>query len=112
MRTMIVLGVAAVGLAGCFSSTTVERRPAAVVYAQPVPTVVYQAPPTVVYQQPPTTVYSAPNQTIAVTYTGAGGFQLAEQKAESYCDDYGYSEARLMSDNRSAGRATFACVAN
>jgi hypothetical protein len=110
MKTIgIAALVAAAALAGCtFKSTTVER-PAPVVYAQPAPTVVYQAPPTVVYEQPP--AYSAPQRSIVVNYTGTNGFQLAAQRADAYCDEhYGDSDVRLVNDNRSTGRATFACV--
>jgi hypothetical protein len=123
MRSIIIVAVgASAALAGCtFKSTTVRRAetppPAAVVYAQPAPTVVYQTPPTVVYQTPPTVVYqqqpvyNVPNQTVAVTYSGLNGFELAAQKADAYCDEhYGRSGVRLIRDDRSAGRATFACV--
>lgn len=105
----IALTAVAVALAGCtFKTTTVERRPATIVYAQPAPTVVYQAPPTVVYEQPP--VYSAPRRTVAVKYSGTNGFVLAAQKADAYCDEhYGASNALLVTDNRATGRATFAC---
>jgi hypothetical protein len=106
--------IAAVTVAGCtFKSTTVRREappPATVVYAQPAPTVVYQSPPTVVYQQPPV-VHSAPSQTVAVNYRGTNGFEVAAQKADAYCEErYGSTGVRLITDNRSAGRATFACV--
>ena len=90
-------------MAGCtFKSTTVRR-------AESPPTVVYEAPPTVVYQQQP--VYNVPNQTVAVNYRGPNGFELAAQKADAYCDErYGSSDVRLITDDRRAGRATFACV--
>jgi len=112
MKTIIVLGVAAAVLGACtFESTTVRRAEAPVVYETPAPTVVYQAPPpTVVYQQQPLVAYSAPAGSVSVTYSGPGGFQLAMQKADAYCDEhYGNSRVRLISDDRIAGRATFAC---
>jgi hypothetical protein len=114
MRTFIaILTMAA--LAGCtFKSTTVkqaETPPPRVVYTQPASTVVYQAPPAVVYQEPVTVPYNTPaTQSVSVTYTGVNGFQLAAQKADAYCDShYGNSDARLITDDRSAGRAVFAC---
>jgi hypothetical protein len=113
MRTFIVILTAA-ALAGCtFKSTTVRQAeaPPRVVYTQPAPSVVYQAPPAVVYQEPVTVPYNAPaTQSVSVTYTGVNGFQLAAQKADAYCDShYGNSDARLITDDRSAGRAVFAC---
>jgi hypothetical protein len=112
MRTLIVI-LATAALAGCtFKSTTVRQAetPPRVVYAQPAPTVVYQPAPTVVYQQP-ATVYAAPTKSVAVNYAGLNGFELAAQKADAYCNDhYGSNGVRLIADDRSAGRATFACV--
>jgi len=114
MKTIFVLGVAAAVLAGCTVRETTVRQEAApprVVYAPP-PTVVYQSPaPTVVYQQQQPLVYSAPStQSVSVTYSGAGGYELAWQKADTYCDEhYGNTRVRLISDVRAAGRAVFAC---
>jgi hypothetical protein len=106
MRSIIALTIAAAVLTGCtFKSTTVRRAE-----APPPATVVYEAPPTVAYQQP-AVVYAEPTRSVAVNYTGVNGFELAARKADAYCDEhYGYSDARLLSDDRIAGRATFACV--
>jgi hypothetical protein len=60
-----------------------------------------------VYRQP-TTV--APNRSVLITYSGSGGFDLAQQKAGGWCaDHFGNSSARLVSDDRASGRATFNC---
>ena len=120
MRTILIgAAIAATALSGCISSTTVHRAetppPATVVYEQPAPVVVYQSPQTVAYQQQQPVyrapvVYSAPAGTVAVNYTGPSGFQLAWQKADSYCvGHYGNTAVQLVSDDRIAGRATFAC---
>jgi hypothetical protein len=114
MRTAVVLAVlATAALAGCtVKSTTVKQAdaPPAIVYQQPAPTVVYKAPPAVVYEQAPA-VYNAPNRSVAVTYTGRGGFELAAQKADAWCDEhYGASDVQLVRDDQRAGRATFACM--
>src|SRR5262245_6165533 len=112
MKAILVLGVAAAVLGGCtFKETEVRQAeaPPRVVYTPP-PTVVYQLPPpTVVEQQP--VIYSAPStQSVAVTYQGMNGIQLAWQKADTYCrSQYGNSRVRLVSDDRTAGRAVFAC---
>lgn len=107
MRTaVVILAIATAALAGCtFKSTTYKQA------ATP-PPVVYQAPPTVVYQAPTPTVYQAPAaRSVAVNYTGEGGFQLAAQKAADWCDDhYGASDVQLVRNDQNAGRATFACV--
>ena len=115
MKTFVVLGVSAAAiLGGCTVKETTVRQVAApprVVYA-PAPTVVYQSPPpTVVYQQQQPLIYSAPStQSVSVTYSGPGDFQLAWQKADTYCDaHYGNTRVRLVSDDREAGRAVFAC---
>jgi len=128
--TIIALAVAASALGGCtFKSTTVERgatpahvavepAPAPVVVYQTPPPVVYQAAPAVVYQAPPTVVYQAqaptlsapPVGTVSVTYTGASGYQLAWQKADSYCvAHYGNTRVELIANDEAAGRATFGC---
>ena len=114
MRTIYLLGVAAAVLGGCTVKETTVRQVAApptVVYETPAPTVVYQSPPTVVYQQQEPIMYSAPStQSVSVTYTGLSGFQLAWQKADTYCDaHYGNTRVRLVSDDRTSGRAVFAC---
>src|SRR5262249_32772419 len=99
-------------------------RETRVVYTPaPAPTVVYQSPPpAVVYpqqqypqqqylQQQQRVTYSPPsNHGIAVTYRGPNGFQLAWQKATTYCTaHYGNTRVRLISDDRTAGRVLFAC---
>jgi hypothetical protein len=123
MRTSIVaLAVAAAALGGCtFNSTTVERAPTpahAAVVPAPAPVVVYQTPPPVVYQAPPTVTYQTqapvvsapPSGTVSVTYTGPSGYQLARQKAGSYCAaHYGNSRIDLISNDEAAGRARFGC---
>jgi hypothetical protein len=114
---LIAAAASAVALTGCtFKSTTVER-PAPVVYAQPAPPVVYQAPsPTVVYQVPPPVVRqpleAPPSRTVSVTYKGGlNGFELAVQKANRWCgDNFGNSAARMVTDDRLTGHATFSCV--
>jgi len=95
--------------------TIVEPAPAPVVVYQAPPPVVYQAQPTVVYQTPPT-VYQAqapsapPAGTVSVTYTGLNGYQLAWQKADSYCvAHYGNTRVELISNDDSGGRAMFGC---
>jgi len=124
MRTsIVVLTVAAAALGGCtFKSTTVERtQTPAHVAVEPAPVVVYQAPPAVVYQAPPTVVYQTapapapvvsapPAGTVAVKYSGPNGYQLAWQKANSYCvSHYGNSRVELLANDANAGRATFGC---
>lgn len=108
MKTIVVpilVAATAAAISGCtFKSTTVkqaEAPPPKVVYVQP-------APAPTVYQP---TVYSTPTgPTVNVTYAGAGGFDLAAQKAAAYCGErYGKSGARLIRDDRAAGRATFEC---
>jgi hypothetical protein len=48
--------------------------------------------------------------TVAVNYKGPDGFNLAVSKADEWCDQHvGLSEPRLLTDDRAAGRATFAC---
>lgn len=99
----ILVAATAVAISGCtFKSTTVRQADA------PPPKVVYVQPAPTVYQP---TVYSAPaDPTVNVNYTGAGGFDLAAQKAAAYCGErYGKSGARLIRDDRVAGRATFEC---
>jgi len=105
MRTAAII-LATAALAGCtFKSTTYKQADAP-------PPVVYQAPPTVVYQAPAPTAYEAPTtRSVSVNYSGAGGFQLAAQKAADWCDDhYGASDVQLVRNDQSAGRATFTCV--
>ena len=114
MKCIIVLGATAAILGGCsFRETTIRQAeaPPPVVYETPAPTVVYQSPPAAVYPQQQPVIYSAPStQSVSVTYNGPNGFQLAWQKADTYCDaHYGNTRVRLVSDDRTAGRATFAC---
>jgi hypothetical protein len=129
VRTSIIaLAVAAAALSGCtFRSTTVERgaTPAHVAVEPapaPAPVVVYQTPPPVVYQAPqpvyqsPPVVYQTqapvaqPAGSVAVNYTGPNGYQLAWQKADSYCvAHYGNGRVELLANDESTGRATFGC---
>src|SRR5262249_8497361 len=127
------LAIAASALGGCtFKSTTVAREPTPAYTAAepaPAPVVVYQNSPPVVYQAPaPTVVYQAPSPTVvyqaqapaepappppgngSVKYTGTNGYQLAWQKADSYCvAHYGNTRVELIANDESAGRATFGC---
>ena len=112
MRTPIAVFLAAAALAGCTVRHTTVQEPAAApapVVVAPAPTVVYQAPPTVVHE--PTG--QEPIRTVSVTYNGGlNGFELAVQRANAWCGDhYGNSAARLVADDRTVGRATFACIA-
>ena len=68
-------------------------------------------PPTVAYQPQQPVMYSPPSdQGVSVTYKGPNGFQLAWQKAGTYCvAHYGNTRVRLVSDDRAAGHAVFAC---
>jgi len=112
MKILIAGLFAAAALAGCTVKHTTVQQPAAApapVVVAPPPTVVYQAPPTVVHE--PTE--QEPIRTVAVTYNGGlNGFELAVQRANAWCGDhYGNSAARLVADDRTAGRATFSCIA-
>ena len=125
MRTSIIaLAIAATALGGCtFKSTRIEpaQTPAhAIVEPAPAPVIIYQTPPPVVYQAPArTVVYQAqapavpvtpPVGSVNVNYTGPNGYQLAWQKADSYCvAHYGNSRVELMSNDEAAGRAMFGC---
>ena len=106
MKAILVLGMAATVLGGC-----VVRETRVVYTPAPAPRVVYQSPPAVAYPQQQLVTYSPPsNHGIAVTYKGANGIQLAWQKADNYCrSQYGNSRVRLVSDDRAAGHAVFAC---
>jgi hypothetical protein len=113
MKTIgIATLVVAVAVGGCtVKNTTVKEAdvPPTVVYQQPAPTVVYQAPPTVVHQP----LTQAPTRSVSITYNGGmNGFELATQRANAWCaDNYGNAAARLIADDRNAGRATYVCVA-
>ena len=89
VRVAVLATVA--GLAACTYETTKVQQPV----ARPAPA------PTVV-------VAPAPGQ-IVVTYSGRGGFELAQEKATAACADRGSGGARLVTDD-GAGRATFDCL--
>ena len=50
----------------------------------------------------------APGQ-VVVTYSGRGGFELAQEKATAACADRGSGGARLVTDD-GVGHATFDCL--
>jgi hypothetical protein len=110
MRTFIAI-LAMAALAGCtVKNTTVKQAeaPPPRVVTAPAPIVVYQNPAVAV--PPPAVVAGPTTRTVTVSYAGAGGFQLAAQKAAAYCDQqFGNSNAELISDNAGVGRAVFAC---
>jgi len=106
MKTIAITLAAAAVLAACTVKETTERSTAAVV---PPPAVV--ASPPVIVSPPPAVVSPPVTQTVTVNYTGPNGFDLAQQKADAYCGDrFANSSARLMNDDRVAGRAMFECV--
>ena len=105
MKAICITLAAAAVLAAC---TTRETRSTAEVVP---PAAVVTTPPAVVVSPPPAVVSPAPAQTVTVTYTGPNGFDLAQQRADAYCRDrFSGGSARLMSDNRTGGQATFECV--
>ncbi len=106
-RVAVLAAVA--GLAACTYETTKVQQPVA--RPAPPPTVVYEPPAPVVQSPPPApTVVVAPAAgQIVVTYSGRGGFELAQQKAMAACEDRGSGGARLVTDD-GAGRATFDCL--
>lgn len=82
MQSLALLVSAAAALAGCAS----DFREA-----------VESSPPT-------------PTRSVSVNYKGPDGFNLAVRKADEWCDErYGQSDVQLLKDDRTAGRATFAC---
>jgi len=53
---------------------------------------------------------SQPHPRVTVNYKGPDGFKLAVGKATDWCDAHiGKSDVRLLTDDRAAGRAVFAC---
>jgi len=104
----VALLAAVAGLAACTYETTKVQQPAA--RPAPPPTVVYEPPAPVVQSAPSPTVVVAPAPgQIVVTYSGRGGFELAQEKATAACADRGSGGARLVTDD-GAGRATFDCL--
>ena len=101
---------AAASLAACTYENTVQR-PVVTPVPAPAPTVVYQ-PPAPVVQAPATAdVIAAPTPgQIVVTYSGRGGFELAQRKAFAACQQRASGGARLVTDDGTAGRATFDCL--
>ena len=59
--------------------------------------------------QPPPTQPPA-SHTVAMTYKGPDGFNIAARKANDWCDQhFGDSDVRVVKDDRKKGHATFAC---
>jgi hypothetical protein len=105
-RVAVLAGVA--GLAACTYETTKVQQPVA--RPAPAPTVVYEPPAPVVQSPPVPTVVAAPAPgQVVVTYSGRGGFQLAQQKATTACQERGSGGARLVTDD-GVGHATFDCL--
>ena len=51
-----------------------------------------------------------PSRNVTMNYQGTKGFDSAAGRATQWCNErYGSSSVRLLNDDRSAGRATFAC---
>ena len=110
MRAILVLGVAAAALGGCnmYAGADIELPGPNQAQAYYLP---QQYPQQQYPEQQQGGTYSPPsNHQIAVTYRGPNDFQLALQTAANYCaSHYGNSRVRLVSDDRTAGRAVFAC---
>src|SRR5262249_60295037 len=97
----------AAGVLGGWPRRETPEGPAARV----VPPPAVGASPPVIVSPPPAVVSPPVTQTVTVNYTGPNGFDLAQQKADAYCGDrFANSSARLMNDDRVAGRAMFECV--
>ena len=51
-----------------------------------------------------------PSRNVTMNYKGTNGLDAAAGRATQWCNErYGSSRARLLKDDKSAGRATFAC---
>ena len=51
-----------------------------------------------------------PSRNVTMRYTATEGLNAATGRASRWCNErYGSSSVRLLNDDRSAGRATFAC---
>jgi len=106
VRVAVLATVA--GLAACTYETTKVQQPVA--RPAPAPTVVYEQPAPVITPAPAPTVVVAPAPgQVVVTYSGRGGFELAQEKATAACADRGSGGARLVTDD-GAGHATFDCL--
>jgi len=105
----VVVLASAIVLAACTYETTKVRQPAEAP-PPPAPAVVVAPPPPApaVVQAPTVVPAPVPGQ-IVVTYSGRGGFDLAQQKAYAACQDRGSGGARLVTDD-GVGRATFDCL--
>ena len=98
-RLLTILALAAAGLlSGCLVAA--EHRPTAGNPAS-------SAPPA---ERPVRVVYEDATRSISIGYTDADGFRDAQEEAPRYCGArYGRASAELLSDDRAAGRVTFAC---
>ena len=99
-RFLTILALKAAGpLSGCVGAA--EHRPTAGNPASP------SAPPA---GRPVRVVYEDATRSISIGYTGADGFRAAQEEAPRYCGArYGRAYAELLTDDRAAGRVTFAC---
>jgi len=80
------------------------------VVARHQPTVSTPAPTGTTSGKPTRIIYDDATRSISIGYTGADGFRAAEEAAPRYCGErYGQDYAELLTDDRAAGRATFAC---
>src|SRR5262249_48244754 len=109
MRAILVLGVAAAALGGCMHAGMYAGADTELPGPGQARADAEQQDP----EQQQGGAYSPPsNDHITVTYRGPNDFQFAWQKATNYCaSHYGNSRVRLVSDDRTAGRAVFACDA-
>jgi hypothetical protein len=58
----------------------------------------------------PRVIYEDATRTISIGYTGSDGFRTAQEAAPRYCGErYGRAGAELLTDDRAAGWASFAC---
>ena len=98
-RLLTILALAAAGLlSGCLVAA--EHRPTA---GNPAAS----APPA---ERPVRVVYEDATRSISIRYADADGFRAAQEEAPRYCGErYGRTSAELLSDDRAAGRVTFAC---
>ena len=98
-RLLTILALAAAGpLSGCLVAA--EHRPTA---SNPAPS----TPPA---DRPVRVVYEDTTHSISIGYTDADAFRAAQEEAPRYCGErYGRTSAELLTDDRAAGRLTFAC---
>jgi hypothetical protein len=100
MRRVVMVGAltaAGAGLTGC-------------VVARNQPTVSTPAPVGTTTEPPLRIIYEDATRMIEIGYTGADGSRAAREAAPRYCGErYGRAVAELLTDDRAAGWATFAC---